>query len=381
MKNVLLIAVNFLRVTFRKKSSIFVYIILPIIITLGVVMLYSGAGSRKTLIGLSNKDNEILSYDMIEYLAATGKFTFVEIKEIEINEKVAKGDVDLVLTIPQGFTDSIYSNEIKELKITSIKGMDVTVWIESYINLYIENLQYIASASSGDKAVFEKIYNNLKSSELSLVKEKVEDEYVGKAVTQQGVGFFIFFVLLGTTSVTQLVLKEKNEKTYSRICYSPVTSKEYVLGNVLANLIILVIQVSLLVFVAFNLLNINIHMSSWILFVILMLFGLTAIGIGMVVISFSKSTAEAGNLSTLIITPTCMLGGCFWPNSIMPDTLTKIANFTPQKWVMDTIISIQSGSTIKEVYINILIIILFALVFFAIAAFKMKSSDKTGSFI
>jgi ABC-2 type transport system permease protein len=142
-----------------------------------------------------------------------------------------------------------------------------------------------------------------------------------------------------------------------------------------------VIQVSLLVFVAFNLLNINIHMSSWILFVILMLFGLTAIGIGMVVISFSKSTAEAGNLSTLIITPTCMLGGCFWPNSIMPDTLTKIANFTPQKWVMDTIISIQSGSTIKEVYINILIIILFALVFFAIAAFKMKSSDKTGSFI
>ncbi|SHH84987.1 ABC transporter permease [Clostridium grantii] len=381
MKNVVLIAVNFLRVTFKKKSSIFVYIILPIIVTLGIVMLYSGAGSRETLIGLSNKDNEILSYDMIEYLEATGKFTFVEIKEAEINEKVAKGDVDLVLTIPKGFTDSVYNNEIKELRITSIKGMDVTAWIESYINLYVENLQYIAKASSRDKEVFEKIYTNLKSSELSLVKEKLEDEYVGKAVSQQGIGFFILFVLLGTTSVTQLVLKEKNEKTYNRICYSPVTSKEYVLGNVLANLIILVIQISLLVFVAFKLLNINIHMSSWILFMILMLFGLAAIGIGMVIISFSKSTAEAGNLSTLIITPTCMLGGCFWPNNIMPDTLTKIANFTPQKWVMDTIISIQSGNTIKEVSINIIIIILFALVFFSIAAFKMKSSDKTGSFI
>ena len=381
MKNVLLIAINFLRVTFKKKSSIFVYIILPIVVTLGAVMLYSGAGSRKTLIGLSNNDNEILSQDMIEYLENTEKFTFIDIKEADINGKVAKGDVDLVLTIPQGFTYSIYNNEIKELKITSIKGIDVTAWIESYINLYVENLQYIASVSSGDKEVFEKIYTNLKSSELSLDKEKLEDEYVGKSVTQLGVGFFILFVLIGTTSVTRLILKEKNEKTYSRICYAPVTSKEYILGNVLANLTILVIQVSLLVFVAFNLLNINIHMSSWILFMILMLFGLAAIGIGMVIISFSKSTAEAGNLSTLIITPTCMLGGCFWPNNIMPDTLTKIANFTPQKWVMDTIISIQSGSTIKEVSINIIIIILFALVFFAIAAFKMKSSDKTGSFI
>lgn len=381
MKNIILIALNFLRVTFKKKTSFLIYIVLPVAAALVTLMLYSSEGSAYTKVGLVNHDNNIISNDMIQYLEETEKFKFENISEEEIQNKVANQDVDLVLNIPSGFTESIYDNNIKELQIETIRGMDVTAWIERYLNFYIKNMSDIGVASEGNREVFNKIYENFKNSKLVLTKEKLEDEYVGKAVTQQGIGFFILFILIGCTSITKLILKERNTKTYQRICSSPVTSREYVLGNVLANIIIILIQISLLVFVAFRVLKINIHMPVWSLFLILSLFGLGAIGIGMVIVSFSKSSSEAGNLSTLIITPTCMLGGCFWPLSFMPDSLKKISSFTPQKWVMEAIISIQSGKTINDVAINLAILAAFALVFFAIAAFKMKYSDKTESFI
>ncbi|GAA0180624.1 ABC transporter permease [Clostridium sediminicola] len=381
MKNIILIALNFLRVTFKKKTSFLIYIILPVASALVTLMLYSSSGAAITKVGLINNDNSTISSDMINYLEETKKFKFENIKEEEVENKVANQEVDLVLEIPYGFTESIYNSNVKELKIETIRGMDVTAWIESYLNYYIKNMRDIAVASEGNREVFNKIYDNFKNSELVLTKEKLKDEYVGKTVTQQGIGFFILFILIGCTSITKLILKEKNIKTYQRICSSPVTSREYVLGNVLANIIIILVQICLLLFGAFKILEINIHMPVWSLFIILMLFGLAAIGIGMVIVSFSKSSSEAGNLSTLIITPTCMLGGCFWPLSFMPDSLKKISSFTPQKWVMEAIISIQSGKTINDVAINLAILVVFALVFFAIAAFKMKSSDKTGSFI
>lgn len=381
MKNILLIALNFLRVTFKKKSSYLVYIILPVASALAALMIYSSAGTATNKVGLVNHDNSAISNDMIEYLQDTGKFSFVQINEEEMQDKVVNQDVDLVLEIPEGFTGSVYENDLKELNIVTIRGMDVTVWIKSYLNFYLKNLSDISTASEGNIEIFNDIYGNYKNSELELTKEKLEDEYVGKAVTQQGIGFFILFILIGCTSITKLILKERNTKTYQRICSSPVTSREYVLGNVLANIVIVLVQVSLLIFGAFKILKINIHMSPWSLLLILMLFGLAAIGIGMVIVSFSKSSSEAGYLSTFIITPTCMLGGCFWPISFMPDSLKKISSFTPQKWVVEAIVALQSGKAINDISINLVILVAFSLVFFAIAAFKMKFTDKTESFI
>lgn len=42
---------------------------------------------------------------------------------------------------------------------------------------------------------------------------------------------------------------------------------------------------------------------------------------------------------------------------------------------------LQNGVGIKGVYMNIVILIGFTVVLFLVAAFKMKNTDKTGSFI
>lgn len=151
-------------------------------------------------------------------------------------------------------------------------------------------------------------------------------------------------------------LKEKRERTYQRICSTPVNSRIYVMGNIFVNFIIIIVQILLAIFAMKVILKINMYMPAYQLFLVLLLVGAVSIGIGMIVVVFSKLTAEAGNLSTLIITPTCMLGGCFWPIQFMPEKLQKISNFIPQKWAIEAIGKLQSGVGIKGVYMNIVIL-------------------------
>lgn len=381
MRNILLLAMNTLKVTFRKKANIVVYLILPVASILFLMSVVGGDGNSNLKVGIVNKDNGIISQNMIKYLENTGKFQNIPIKEEEISDKVVNKKVDLALVIPENFEKGIYNNNFNNLKIVSIRGQEVTAWVENYTNLYIRNLLDISRAANGNKEIFNKIYSKYENSELILKVEKLDDKSYNKQLTQQGFGFFIMFIMISATITSGLVLKEKKERVYQRICSTPVSSKTYIMGNVMANLIIIIIQVILAIFTVKNILKIETYIPDHQLFLILLILGVVVISFGMIIVAFSKSSSEAGSLSTLIITPTCMLGGCLWPLSFMPEQLQKISNFIPQKWAIDAIAKLQTGAGIESVALNILILIGFSLVFFSVAAFKMKNTDKTGNFI
>lgn len=381
MKNILLLALNTIKVTFRKKSNIIVYLILPVASILFLMNVMAGDGPSSVKMGIVNKDGGVLSKDMIKYLEDTGKFEGISIDEKDVSEKVVNKKIDLAIIIPKDFEENIYNNSFKTISITSIKGEEVTAWVENYINLYIKNLLDISKASNGDKESFNKIYNSYKDGQFSLRVEKIVDKKHNKGLTQQGFGFFIMFMLIGSTLTSSIILKEKRERVYQRICSTPVSAKVYIMGNIISNIFIVTIQVLLALIAVRKILKIDTYIPDYQLFLVMFIFGIVAVGIGMIIVAFSKSTAEAGNISTLIITPTCMLGGCLWPLNIMPEKVQKISNFIPQKWAIQAIEKLQNGGGLNSIQLNILILAGFALVFFALSAFKMKNTDKTGNFI
>lgn len=381
MRNILLIAKNTLKVTFRKKSSILVFILLPVLAVLISIGLYSSANTGTVRIGIYDKDNGTLSNDMLEYLKNTDKFKIMYIKEDEINDKVSGREVDCVLVIPEDFEEKIYQGTVGSVEIVSIKGEDATAWIKTYTNFYIGNLIDISKASKGNKVIFNKIYEGFKEGELKYEAKMLKDISKDKYITNQGIGFLIFFIMLGATITSSIILKEKRDRTYFRICSSPVNSKEYILGNTLANLFIIFIQNIIVLTALTKIYRINTMVPSYELLVVLMSFGLVAVSIGMLIVSFSSSTSQVNSLSTLIITPTCMLGGCFIPIEMMPDIVKKIANFMPHKWTIEAINKLQSGSSFNEALVNIAVTISFAIAFFLISAYRFKSSKDIKNFV
>jgi ABC-2 type transport system permease protein len=381
MRSIFLIAQNMFKLIFKKKSNVIVYIILPILLVMVFMSLQGSPSNSKVSVGVINKDNTEIAKDMLKYLDSTEKFKMVPINEEILDDKVSSGDVQFALIIPENMKGKILNKNMESIQIISIKGQDATVWIENYINMYMKNLMDISKAANGKEEIFNEIYEGYSKQELILESKFVTDSTKGRNATQNTMGLFIMVMLIGTTTTSTLILKEKKERTYQRICTSPVSSKQYMIGNIIVNLFIVFIQITMVLFLATVVLGYNTHIPAVQLLTILMSFGAVAVSIGLAIVAFANSSASAGNLSTLIITPTCMLGGCFWPVSLMPGYLQKLSDFIPQSWALGAIRKLQTGAQFEDILSNILILLGFALTFFLISVYKMKKDKNVERFV
>lgn len=246
----------------------------------------------------------------------------------------------------------IVFNSTLKLFLLALSVILITVF---YVNLNVlfilfmpANIRDIAAASSGKRDVFDRIYENYKKQSLEVIETKLPDTMQSRAVTFQSLGFLIMFVMLGTGFTADVILKEKRERTYQRICSSPINSRVYILGNIFANIVVVFLQVLLLTIVMTRLLRVNTFVPDVVLIGILMCFGLVAIGLSMVIVAFSGSSYQAGTLSSIVITPTCMLGGCYWSVDMMPEIMKNISYFMPQRWALDAVRKIQRGGTADD---------------------------------
>ncbi|MBU3101584.1 MULTISPECIES: ABC transporter permease [Clostridium] len=381
MRNLFLLTLNTLKITFRKKSSIIVYLILPVIIVIFVMSAYSSM-DPKIRVGINNKALKgVISKDFVADLNRQDKFKIQEVNEEDINNFVAEGKVDCVITIPFDFDKDISNGTIGKIQITSIKGEEATSWVQNYVNYYVKSIIMLEKASGRDKATFNKLYKGFKVQTLTVHKNIVKEESRDKLKTVQSIGFLIMLMLQGATTTSGLILKEKKEKTYFRIFTTPVSSRIYIGANILANMCIMVTQSILVIFASKYILKLTTGVPDLQLLCILVLFGLVCVTLGILVVAFSTTTKQAGTMGTLIIIPTCMLSGCFWPIDLMPKYMQQIANFLPQTWALDAIRQLQNGKPFVAITPLLGILVAFALAFFLIAMYKMKNNENVENFI
>ncbi len=381
MRTIYLLVLNTLKVTFRKKSNYIVYFALPI---LGLVMsmtMHAGTGTNKLSIGIINMDNGILSNDIINSLSKTESFEVVQIDSDSIDELLMDDKLSCAVIFPKNLLEGFLSGNPKKIEIVSVRGKETTIWLENYIKLYTDNIYMLARASGGKRAVFDKLYEGYKNQKVHLEIAKVDDQANDKSIVFTSLGFLIMFVMIGTGNTAEIILKDKRNRTYFRICSAPVKPGEYVLSNAITNIIIVLIQICLLIFIMRWVFKINTYVPDWQMVVILGCFGLVAISIGMMIVALARSSYEAGVASTLVITPSCMLAGCFWPVEYMPAIMQKISYFIPQRWALDAVQALQRGAAFHDVAGNLVVLMAFAAVFFVLSAYRFSTTDDVSRFI
>lgn len=381
MRNAILIARNVLRESLNKKSSFIVYLVLPVLCVILSLFLYSKSGTGSAIVGIEDNDRTTLSMDMVKSMSNNDKFKIRNIDEKDVKSDIVNQKIDCVLVIPMGFENDIKSGNMQKLQLVSIKGESVSSWIKVYTNNYIDNLLDISSASGGNAKTFDKMYSDLKNQQAAVITtETIKDKYLGVGTTQESMGLFIMFILVGSATTANFILKEKEKRTYYRTFCAPVSSSIYILGNFIANIAIICVQViAVILFMKYGL-NIDTNMPDIQLFAILMDFGLVSVSFGLLIVAFSKTRYQANSLSTLVITPSSMIAGCFWPQQFMPDFMQKISKFFPQEWVLDAIDKAQNGASASQIAFNLAIIFAFAVVFSLVSIYKLRISDDVSNF-
>jgi ABC-2 type transport system permease protein len=283
--------------------------------------------------------------------------------------------------VPENYTDSIYSGNAADIEIFSLKGQETTVWIEQVINTYTSSMLRLSDAAGGDQAAFDRMLGQVKEGTIELKLETVEDRAIGKSMTVTSVGFLILFLMLGTGFTSGIILKEKRIRTYHRICSAPVSARQYLLANSITSMLISIVQIVILLVVMRFAIRIDTGVNDVYMFFILLVFAMVSVGLGLIITAFASTSYMAGTMSTLIITPTCMLGGCYWDIRLMPEFMQKIGFFVPQRWVIDAIMKMQTGSDFADIYLNLLVLAAFALTLTLAAVYKFSRANNVQKFI
>lgn len=164
-------------------------------------------------------------------------------------------------------------------------------------------------------------------------------------------------------------------RTMARTFTAPVRSIEIMLGNFIGSFFVGTLQVLVILIVTRYVALYDYGLPFFTQFVMLEFFLLASMGIASAIAGLVKNASNMSMINSLIVTPTCMLGGCFWPISLMPEWMQKIANFVPQKWVIEAIQLMAAGQPLSHMWMHMAVLTLFALILLGIGTVILRPED------
>ncbi|MGG2015696.1 ABC transporter permease [Bacillus sp. S10(2024)] len=381
MKDILWLIQKTLSVLLKNKKGLLIIIGLPIAGALLSFLIYGNVGQGTLRIGVVNHENQYIANDTVKFIEGLDHVKVSKIQSSEIEENLASKKLDAVITLDSGFSQSVRDGKPSHIEVSSIKGEQITSFIKSYLYNYIDNITAISKVAKDDQSKFDKMYTGYQKNSFKLTAHTLKDTSKNKDMTNQTVGYLMMFMLFSAVNFSELILKEKENRTYFRLLSTPIDGRKYILSNVAVNMVIMMVQIIVTVLFMTNVFHIDPNIPLIVMIGLLMIFGLIAIGLSLAIVSFAKNSASANALQNIIITPTCLLAGCFFPFDIMPASVQKIAEFLPQRWLLDTIMKLQQGTQFTDIYLNILILFAFAISFFLIAIYKFGRNNDARNFI
>lgn len=316
---------------------------------------------------------------MIKAIGENDNFNVITInsgdEEPDFENILKNNNLQCIVEIPKRFDKEILDKSFNKLNIYSSEGKETTSWIENYLNFYVDNLKSIAMIADGNKQTFDKTYNEYKASSIKFVDKEVADKTESKGVTKQSIGFLLVFMLMASKVTTDYIMNDKTNRTFFRVFSSTLTKGQYMIANIIANMVIYIVQISLIILISTKLLKLNYYTSILNLYVLFIVFGVAAIAFGVLIAAFSKSMTQSSQLQNILIVPTSMLAGCFWPVEIMPKYMQKISMVFPQSWVLKAVDKLQYGNGVESISFYLLMILAFALVLFIISLIKFRCDE------
>jgi ABC-2 type transport system permease protein len=187
-------------------------------------------------------------------------------------------------------------------------------------------------------------------------------------------GMMIFYAFYTGSASAQSILREEEERTMPRLFTTPTPQATILTGKFLAVFLTVIVQMSVLLVAARLIFNID-----WgeLLPVLLVVAGtvLVASSFGIFINSFLKTTKQGGVIFGGVLTMTGMIGmiGIFVIGSPTAARLRDtVSLLVPQGWAVRGLLQAMHGDPLPNVLVSSLVMLAWALVFFAIGVWRFN---------
>jgi ABC-2 type transport system permease protein len=184
-------------------------------------------------------------------------------------------------------------------------------------------------------------------------------------------GMMVFFMFFGANNVARTILDEDRAGTLPRLFTTP-TPRHTILGGKYSSVFVTVTVQAVILLVAGRF----IFGIDWgrldAVAALTLVAAAVASGLALLVISAVRTPAQAGAIGAGVYLVLALLGGNFTGTAAAGGTYAQIQKLTPNGWLLQGWDAVMRGGGLADIALNLLVPLLFAVAFFAVAALRFR---------
>lgn len=352
-----------LKQLFRNKQSLFWTIAFPLIFTIIFGFFFSKGASGGTIVLVNHSSSE-LAAGLQKSLTDQGAFK-IEAKPDEsgVVDEIKKGTAAGALIIPEHFGE-VTAEAPKDVTILYDPGAaQARAALEGYVNGFLTAANYQA----------------LHLQPIFGFKEQL-------ANTSAAFSYFDFVLigLLGMALMNSAIqglaiamARYRDDQILKRITTTPLPGWKFIVSEVIARLVLNVVQVGLILLVGVKWFHASIH-GSWLGLIGLALVGAVLFQLaGFFIAAVAKNTDAAEGMAQAISIPMMFLSGVFFPIDQLPSWLYGIVKYLPLSPLLRSMrsVALESG-TFKDNASSLYLILGWVAVLLVATVYRFRLSEE-----
>ena len=333
--------------------------------------------SKPDVLIINNDEEKGITKSLIKYFEKNSNIKDIQKSEDKINDALFYRDVNYVIYIPENFREDILNNKKPEIKIKSTEDYNASL-AEILLNRYLEVLNIYNDEIDSEKELIEKIEETLSKNTKVEITSKVDNESLSKVAVYYN--FSNYSLLAGCVYVICLILSSfKDEKIRKRTTISSMDYKKYNRYLLLSNSIFAIVLWLFYVLLSFILLGKIMFTINGLIYILnSLVFTICALSIAFLIGNVVTNKNAISGLINVIALGSSFLCGAFVPMSMLPDIVLKIAHVLPSYYYIKnneilTNLEITNIEVLKPIFINMLIVLIFTIIFIIITNIVSKN--------
>jgi ABC-2 type transport system permease protein len=339
----------FLKMHLRDRQAIVFSLLFPIAFMLALGL--SSGDQDPIELGVVNDSQSALAAEFIETLNENALFSVTEGSEQELRTALIEGDSKMVLILPAEFQGTDSSSELR-LLVDRAQTRQLSLILPVF-----------------EKALVT-VERELRKTE-PLFSLNIEDV---KARSQSYLDFLVPGLLAFTLMQISIsgsgfnIVEYRRKGILKRLFVTPIRPQDFIMGLVLARLLLCLVQLSVLLAVAVFFLDVTIVGNPAALYLVIVLGTVIFLSMGFCLGSIAKTQQAIMAIGNLFIFPQMFLSGIFFPIDSLPELVQPLAAVLPLSFVANALREISTnGLSLLEILPELAGIVVWLVISFVLA--------------
>lgn len=334
-----------------------------------------GSDVRNLRLAVLDNDHSTQSERVVEAFTGSGYFTVVArpTNEAGVKQTLDGSQAIAAIEIPKGFGAGILARQAEQIGVV-IDGSDSRTGqvAAGYAGGIIANLsnEFYTSLSANP---------NVAPTRGVDARIRVLYNPTLRAVNTMVPALLALVLLMSTQNLMAMaIVKERERGTLEQLFVTPIGRTDYLFGKLIPYIGIAMIQVTITGVVGVLWFQVPFRGSLLLLFLGLMLFMLSALGLGMIISLMSRTRQQAQQTSQFLQMPSMMLSGFMFPIAAFPTWLYYVTFLIPLRYILVIVRSnFLKGSGLEALWPQFLAMALFSvgIFFLGLSRFQKRLAD------